>query len=34
LLLIDNLPRIIFFTNRRVEKDEELTVDYGPYYWE
>ncbi|MFZ4673367.1 MAG: SET domain-containing protein-lysine N-methyltransferase [Chlamydiia bacterium] len=33
-LLIDNLPRIIFFTNRRVEKDEELTVDYGPYYWE
>lgn len=33
-LLIDNLPRIIFFTNRRVEKEEELTVDYGPYYWE
>jgi hypothetical protein len=33
-LLIDNLPRIIFFTNRRTEKDEELTVDYGPYYWE
>ncbi|MFZ4772546.1 MAG: SET domain-containing protein-lysine N-methyltransferase [Chlamydiia bacterium] len=33
-LLIDNLPRIIFFTKRRIEVGEELEVDYGPYYWE
>ncbi len=33
-LLIDGLPRIIFFTKRQILPNEELTVDYGPHYWQ
>jgi hypothetical protein len=33
-LIIDGLPRIIFFTNRKILPSEELVVDYGPYYWD
>lgn len=30
---LDGAMRIIFRTNRKVKKDEELTYDYGPFYW-
>jgi hypothetical protein len=33
-LVVDGLPRVIFFTKTAINKDEELVVDYGPYYWE
>lgn len=30
---LDGAMHIIFRTNRLVKKDEELTYDYGPFYW-
>lgn len=33
-LVIEGLPRVVFFTKQQVEKGEELVVDYGPYYWD
>jgi len=30
---LDGAMHIIFRTNRKIKKDEELTYDYGPYYW-
>lgn len=30
---LDGVMHIIFRTNRDIKKDEELTYDYGPYYW-
>jgi len=30
---LDGSVHIIFKTNRDVQKDEELTYDYGPVYW-
>ncbi|MBN2479461.1 MAG: SET domain-containing protein-lysine N-methyltransferase [Parachlamydiales bacterium] len=30
---INGVIRLIFRTNRPVKKDEELTYDYGPFYW-
>lgn len=33
-IVINYLPRVVYFANRRIEKGEELLLDYGPYYWE
>ncbi|MBM3202001.1 MAG: SET domain-containing protein [Chlamydiae bacterium] len=32
-MIIDGISHIIFFSNRKIEKGEQLTYDYGPYYW-
>ena len=32
-MVIDNLYHVIFFANKKIEKDEQLTYDYGPTYW-
>jgi SET domain-containing protein len=32
-VIVDGLYHIIFFANRRIEKGEQLTYDYGPTYW-
>lgn len=29
----DGVSHIIFFANRQIKKGEQLTYDYGPYYW-
>ena len=29
----NGVMRIVFRTNKIVKKDEELTYDYGPFYW-
>ncbi len=29
----DGITHIIFFANRFISKGEQLTYDYGPYYW-
>jgi SET domain-containing protein len=32
--LVDRgLSHLVFFTNQKIKKDEELTFDYGPDYW-
>lgn len=30
---LDGAMHIIFRTNKEIKKNEELTYDYGPYYW-
>jgi len=30
---LDGAMHIIFRTNREIKKDEELTYNYGPFYW-
>lgn len=30
---IKGLTHIIFFANKFIPKDQQLTYDYGPYYW-
>ncbi|MFA6118904.1 MAG: SET domain-containing protein [Parachlamydiales bacterium] len=30
---LDGAMHLIFRTNRKIKKDEELTYDYGPNYW-
>ena len=32
-VIIDGLCHIVFFTNRLIKKGEQLSYDYGPYYW-
>ena len=32
-MIIDGVTHIILFTNRLVYPKEQLTYDYGPYYW-
>ena len=32
-LVIDDTYHIIFFTKRACQKGEQLTYDYGPFYW-
>lgn len=29
----DDIGHIIFFANRKISVGEQLTYDYGPYYW-
>jgi len=32
-IIIDEVTRIILFSNRLIRLGEQLTYDYGPYYW-
>ena len=32
-VVIDGLYHVIFFANKLIKKDEQLTYDYGPTYW-
>ena len=32
-MIIDGISHIIFFSNRKIEPGEQLTYDYGPYFW-
>jgi SET domain-containing protein len=32
-MVIDGIYYIIFFTKRACQKGEQLTYDYGPFYW-
>jgi hypothetical protein len=32
-IVVDGLYRVIFFANKAIAKDEQLTYDYGPTYW-
>lgn len=32
-VLVDEIPHIILYTSKRIERGEELTYDYGPDYW-
>lgn len=32
-LIVDQCFHIIFFTKKAIEAGEQLTYDYGPYYW-
>jgi SET domain-containing protein len=32
-MVIDGIYYIIFFTKRACQKAEQLTYDYGPFYW-
>ncbi|MBS0585711.1 MAG: SET domain-containing protein-lysine N-methyltransferase [Verrucomicrobia bacterium] len=32
-IVLDGLSHIIFFANRLILPGEQLTYDYGPYYW-
>ena len=32
-LIHDGVYHVIFFSNTRIEKGDQLTYDYGPYYW-
>ncbi len=32
-IIVDGIAHIIFFANRLIMPGEQLTYDYGPYYW-
>ncbi|MBI3211167.1 MAG: SET domain-containing protein-lysine N-methyltransferase, partial [Simkania negevensis] len=32
-LIIEGITRVILFSNRLIQKGEQLTYDYGPIYW-
>lgn len=32
-IISNNRAHIIFVAKRNIDKDEQLTYDYGPYYW-
>lgn len=32
-IIVEGLCHVIFFANRKIDKGEQLTYDYGPYFW-
>lgn len=32
-VVVDGVYHVIFFANKAIAKDEQLTYDYGPTYW-
>ena len=32
-IISEGVCHIIFFSNRQIQKGEQLTYDYGPYFW-